>query len=711
MATIRRVYIYLVSAISLQSVVWALIFLLRNFLVTGLNPDIPAMAFQIAVVVVGLPIFLAHWLWGQRLANREHEEKEAALRRFYLYATLTGFLAPWIANLYDLVGIILKAESSVARLPRRLSTSDGIIFHLTALIILGVMWFYHQRVLAQDQHTFPDRERNSTIRRLYIFGFTTAGLFATSLAVIHLLRWVMLQFGSPIVSSEFASVILAEEITRLIVGVPLWILFWRWAIRLFEQGGEDEQDSALRKFFLYAAVFISTIGVVANSATILAGVFRRILSLPSQGDIRSPLPIILVAGVVWAYHAVILREDANQTTEVPRQAGIRRLYLYLVAFVGLCALLTGIVGDLTVLLRSFDDGFGPGLREQLAVFSAAILAGLPVWFIPWFRLQAETNQPGVAGSQARQSLVRKLYVYFFLFVGMMAILGSAIFIVFGVLLTLLGEDPPTFIELAQAISYSLIAGGVLAYHSLTLRGDGQASQQARTQTLEALRILVLDTGDGNFGTAVVNALNRENPGLNLTTEVIKSAVEGETMPDDSALFERIAQAGVIVAPWTLTLPNGNGVPPSVAHAIVNSPARKLLAPAALSGWDWAGMDRWNFDQGVQQTLHAVQQILEGEPVKAHRPAGIGTIFATIIVVLFLLSMLMSVIGPLLYGERIRSSLPTWTPTHHPVPIPHPALSPRRSGPAPQPVPGSVGLAASVKNPTNGRRRRISTSKV
>ena len=54
MSSIRRGYIYLVSAISLQAVAWAIIALLRNLFVFGIDPV--AVAFQIAVIVIGLPV-------------------------------------------------------------------------------------------------------------------------------------------------------------------------------------------------------------------------------------------------------------------------------------------------------------------------------------------------------------------------------------------------------------------------------------------------------------------------------------------------------------------------------------------------------------------------------------------------------------------------------------------------------------------------------
>ena len=103
MSIVRRWYIYLVSAISLQTVTWAVIALLRNLLISPLNPQPTAIAFQISVILVGLPIFLAHWLWGQRLVKQSFEELGATLRRFYLYGTLAAFLGPFTANVYDSV--------------------------------------------------------------------------------------------------------------------------------------------------------------------------------------------------------------------------------------------------------------------------------------------------------------------------------------------------------------------------------------------------------------------------------------------------------------------------------------------------------------------------------------------------------------------------------------------------------------------------------
>ena len=100
----------------------------------------------------------------------------------------------------------------------------------------------------------------------------------------------------------------------------------------------------------------------------------------AKGDLVYILPIILIMGVVWIYHALVLRDDVRLSEEAPRQSTIRRWYLYLVATVGLSSLLTGLSGDISVLLRSLGSNLGMGLRSQFAAYTAAIIAGVFVWY-------------------------------------------------------------------------------------------------------------------------------------------------------------------------------------------------------------------------------------------------------------------------------------------------------------------------------------------
>ncbi|HLB50475.1 MAG TPA: DUF5671 domain-containing protein [Anaerolineales bacterium] len=650
MVTVRRWYVFLVCAVSLQSVTWAVIALLRNLFISGRGAPVTAIAFQIAVIVIGLPVFLVHWLWAQRLAGQDTDERESALRRLYLYGTLAAFLGPIAANTFGLIATLLGLAFGGRRTDFgffEFSPTEFIIRDLVAIAVLALLWFYHQRVTAADAKAAPETGNSATVRRLYVLSFSAAGVTMTTMAIVHLLRWIMFQFGGGAAIGGSDIVGLTDEAARLIVGVPLWLTFWRWTQQLFAGPSEEERESALRKFYLYVVVIIAALTTVTNATFILAGVFRRLLSLPPQGDIRDPLPIIIGMGVLWAYHAYSLRGDATLAGEAPRQAGVRRLYLYLIAAVGLAAFLVGLSGDVSVLIRSSSERFfGDDLKEQLAWFTAALIAGLPVWLWPWRQAQAGAVAAGAAGADERRSVVRKIYLYFYLFVATMTVLSSAVYIVYRILSIVLGarSSGNLLSDLGQAIAFSIIAIGVWLYHGYALRGDGQINKREQTQRLSAMRVAVVDAGDGRFGRAVLDGLRRELPGLSLDPIGLTPAA-AETMGMDSAIGNQplaitnhLADAGLIVGLWNIAIAGGasGAVTAEVAGVIVSSPARKLLVPMRTDGWEWAGVDRWNAEAIVRQTVRAVKQMAEGEEVKPVRPLGAGAIIGIIIGVIVLL---------------------------------------------------------------------------
>jgi uncharacterized protein DUF5671/uncharacterized protein DUF3842 len=642
MSSVRRWYIYLVSAISLQGVAWAIIALLRNLLLSRLNPPPTAIAFEIAVILIGLPVFLVHWLWGQRLAAAVEQERTATLRRFYLYGTMAAFLGPFTANTFDMLGTVLSVRSTVERRPHDLTSGDAIVYHIIALIVAGVLWFYHRRVVTGD--AVPEKGSLATVRRLYVFGFSAAGLILTTMANVYLLRWIMMQFGgADAIGDSSLGAGLATEITRLVVGVPLWLVFWRWAQRLFNSPSEAERGSVLRKVYLYAVVFIGALGAVFNASLILASLLRALLGLPSKGDIRFPLSLIVGMAVLWAYHAFAIRDDAAKAGAAPRQEGVRRLYLYLIAGIGLAALLAGLGGDVSVVIRSLGEGFGSELREQLAWFTAALIAGLPVWILPWRQVQDSALARDAPGADARRSIVRKIYIYLFLFLATMAVLSGAVFIVFKVLSWFLGADAPTLNELGHAIAFSLIAVGVWLYHGSLLRSDSRLSSQEQIRQLVSMNVAVVDTGDGRLSHAIVEALKKEMPALELEPILLPAA--GAAAHDTEDIAARLARAALIVGPWTIGVPGGGegAAPPDVARAVANSAARKLLIPTRPEGWEWAGVDRWDAADLVDQTVRAIKQIADGEETKPVRPMNAGTIISIVIGVLFLLSVLASAI--------------------------------------------------------------------
>jgi hypothetical protein len=644
MVVVRRVYILLVSAISLQSVVWATIALLRNLLVSELSAPKSTIALQTAVIVVGLPLFLAHWLWAQRLANGHEEERVAALRRFYLVAIMAAFVGPMAANAFGLINAIWRQLLGVQR-PSPFhypvnSLGASVIYHGVTILILALFWAYQRHVFNEDIRQQENHETNmqALALRLHIFIFAALGLGMIISAAVPLLRWLLAQLGSTV--AYFTTSVLATELTRLLVGLGLWLIFWLWAQRLFAKGSDMERESALRKLYLYAAVFLGTVAVVASATTILAAIFSRMLRVSTGGDIREPLSVLVAMGVVWAYHAVILHSDARQSTEQPQQASIRRLYRYLVAGVGLLALLSGLGGVISILFFTLDgEPFIGDVRRALAWFLAAIVAGLLVWLLPWRQIQTEATNEGELWSAERQSLVRKIYLYLFIFIATMTMLGTAVYIVSQLVELLIASRSTAHLlrDLGMALAYSLLAISLWLYHGTILRSDNRVLAQEQRARLSALQVAILTGDHPALMERLRKRLQQELPELQLHPMLTADSPPAAAAPDVTSEVAFLAQANVILSPATFALAN---VQAELAAAVARSPALKLFVPVSQQDYVWLGVEQMDETVITKQAVQVIQQIAAGESIRLARGLGLATILVLIVGGFMLLSFLL-----------------------------------------------------------------------
>jgi hypothetical protein len=653
MGKVRRGYIYIVSFVGLQSVAWAVISLLRDLLVPGKYTSVGSMAWQIALIIIGLPIYVVHWLWAQRLARREPEERESVLRRLYTYGAMGVAVAVFVSSAFELLTILMRLALGTFSDYRSRSPTDLIIHYLVAVAVMALTWFYHRRVLVADTRAAPETGGGATVRRLYLYGFTVAGLTMTIMAAIALLEWLMVQIGGPEITGSQAGI--TREIVRLVVGVPLWLIFWTRAQRLFASGDEAERASVVRKLYLYVTVFIAVMAVVTATTFVLAGGLSRLLAVTSGGDggdIREALAIIIPMGLLWVYHAYVLRRDAERAEEQPGQAWVRQLYRYLVADVGLGAVLIGLGGIISVLIRYLSGArFLTGIPEEVAWFTALLIAGLPVWILPWRQAQIAAGAPGRVGEEERGSIVRKIYLYFYLFIATMTMLSSGVYIVYRLISLLLGErgSGNLLADLGQAIAFSLIAVAVWLYHGSILRREGRRAKEAQAERLASLRVTVMDADDGSLGRALVDELGRALPGIDLhafgltpeASEVLGTSVDAADVP------AALAESAVIIGPWVISVAGGAGgaVDAEIARAVNDSPARKLLIPVPGDGWEWVGVDSLKSKEIVRQAVQSVRQIVAGEAVKQARRMSAGAIAGLIFGVLF---MLIAFVLPLLW---------------------------------------------------------------
>lgn len=657
MVSIRRWYVYLVNAITLQSVAWAFIALLRK-LFLGETNDKEVIALQIAVIVVALPLFLVHWFWGQRLAGREPDERSSFPRRLYLYGMLAGFLVPIIYNGNGVIHAIFNAVLGVEpgyTFTNSYSNGEMIVFGMTAVVVLAIGLAYHLFVTWWDNRVMRESDSSAVLCQLHIYSFSMIGLVMGAIGAGRLLERLTGPLFSDRVLRVPLTTFLATEITRFGVGLVVWLVFWWLGQRAFSGPDERERESVVRKAYLYLLVFIGAVGVISTAIILLTNALERLFGLgPDSSDLNSAVAIILVCGAIWAYHAFVIRRDAKVAEEVGKQAMVRRIYTYLMAGLGLGAFLIGLAGILTVLLEELDDELGRfDFREGISVFLAMIVVGLIVWRWHWRRVSQEWAVEPSSELEERRSFVRRLYFYFYIFVATLTLLGSVIFIVSQILMLLLGArtGDGLLVDLGQALSYTMIAVVIWIYHGRIIRQDGRLVDEAELAQLKRLNVAVVDTGDGLIGRAIAERLREKVPGaivhpvgLSETAVLAMEEEEAETEAVRTPL-ELLAEAEVIVGPWSMMVPAGNGgtVSADAAALITASPARKILLPEPGDGYNWVGVERWAIEDIAKEVAEDVRALTLGEELADRRGLAAGVVVLIALVSLCLLAIIIPVV--------------------------------------------------------------------
>lgn len=648
MINLRRIYVYLISAITLQAVVWAIIALLRNLTAASLTDATSQIAMQISMILVGFPLFLVHWLWAQRSAARDEDERGSTVRRLFLNAMLFAFIIPF-AN-----SARIFAESLFLRAvgPRYGigGWNSELRFSLIAMVIVAVVGFYFYQIRKQDDQAVGRVESTVILDQVYLYLLAMVGLGLTVYGAAELLRQLLESiFGVGLRLGERRA--LAGAIANVVAGLPLWIAAWRQAQIRFAGDDKRERFSAVRKIYLYLLLFLSALTAVTTATILLANFLMRLLNVPSAGGgFFRALSIILVSLVVWSYHAYVLRLDAAVAKTAGEAAVVRRIYLYLISAVGLSAVVAGLGGVLSVLIRALDGAsLRPDLREQLAWFTAILLAGLPLWLVNWRRILLLTSQPEAIGLEERSSFVRRLYLYFFVFVAMLTLLGGAVYVVSQLVELALGSRSSVGLltDMGQALAYTVIASIVLLYHGMLLRDDQRyvAEQQIREQ--RQLDVAVVDARNGRLGQALVEALQKRLPGISIhplpLTEKAKQAMGGDPAPQSPSGI--LSSVDVIVGPWQLAVAGAlDGViDAEMAEAFNQSGAQKLLLPLPEKNVAWIGAELEQDKRIVRDVSEAVERISRGEKLSSTRRMSATAMAVLAVISLCALLMLVPLI--------------------------------------------------------------------
>jgi hypothetical protein len=600
MKSIRRLYFYLVALISIEVVLWGLVGLLRSIIDETISGGVDALAKALALILVGVPIFLIHWLWVQRAAARDEEEKTALLRAAFFYAVLFVTLIPVVQNLLSLIDRTLIQVSGLdvqhAFAPFRNQTlADNLI----AIVMNGLVATYFWSILHGEWADLSDplrgagKENFTEVRRLYRYLWMLHGLLMTVLGAQQVLRFVLHVPGD--ILGQLGHGVAVNGIALLIVGTPIWVYSWR----LIQDSLVDpaEMGSNLRLGVLYLLALGGVITVITTAAMVVDSLIRWLLgpdwTFPYfVRQINGPLSVGVPLGMVWAYYGYWLNRHIEAIGDRVRQAGMKRLYNYILALIGLVTAFVGtallfnfIIDTLTVpdiLLSSYR-------RNDLANALASLIAGLPLWLIMWRPMQADALVPGEMGDHARRSVVRKAYLYLILFGAVIGGMASAVALVYQLLkVVLIGETERNFINtLLNTIQLLFLFSVVLVYHLNTLRRDGVSRADALAEKQGKYSVLIVDSGEG-FVESVKAALSK------LGSKVQVTVTGSETKPEGN--FQALLLGGSLAvdAPDWIRSFNGRRI-------VVEDETKDLV---------------WTED--AVQAAQSVQQLAEGQEVRRQK---------------------------------------------------------------------------------------------
>src|SRR5680860_318924 len=133
------------------------------------------------------------------------------------------------------------------------------------------------------------------------------------------------EVGTSVVNS------LLSGVTLLLVGGPLWLVFWSRIERATRDGGPEELGSPTRRIYLF---LLFGLGGVAAVIAVLVAAFLGIQKALQNGfdaqvvrEMRIPVAILLATGAISGYHWVVYRHDRSQVPVTAPQHAPRYVLL------------------------------------------------------------------------------------------------------------------------------------------------------------------------------------------------------------------------------------------------------------------------------------------------------------------------------------------------------------------------------------------------
>lgn len=324
-----------------------------------------------ATLAAGAPVWILYW--GRRLARTARPTT-----LWYAYVLPVGV---GVSLVLSLVGASLALYQTLVWLlgdPEAGSAVRhfaGTPLALAVAVVGTLSWWYHRQVLASRAP-----EGRTEVLRVYEYLLAGIALLAAAAGVV-LLVVAFIEAVVPVPGFEVgASVVntLLAAVTLLLVGGPLWWVFWSRIERTARTSPVAETSSPTRRTYLLLLFgvggVVAVVTVLATAYVVVEDALRGSLDGRTLLDARVPIGLLLATGTVSGYHWLVHRADRAVLPTARPRATLRRVLLVGPADDDLVAAVRHATGAQVELWVRTDGGVVPWSFEDVLRALGAVSA-------------------------------------------------------------------------------------------------------------------------------------------------------------------------------------------------------------------------------------------------------------------------------------------------------------------------------------------------
>ncbi len=594
MQIVRRLYLYLAFLAGLAASVNGVIEALYALWPPGLTRSADVLAGGLASLLVGFPVMLGHWLWAQRLARAQMEERFSWVRAVALHL---AWAVPWLIAFYQLLDLARQALWPYFMTPTMAFTSwqHGV---LTVGVngLVGAFFAYQNR-----------QETGAAQRALWrlqgwLWTLQAVGLGSQGLYWIFS-AWLTLE-------THFWP----RGIVWTAAGGLLALILWPWWRRWRQ--ADEERASAIHATLTLLVGLTGLTVVTLSSLDVLRNLFKAMWGLAPWDESLRAIGVLLLGRVLpWAGIAEFMRRAwKNIEAALPQPRG-RLLRARAEGVAGLLGLAMTLMG-LAMLWRAFWQAVLQGLGVQPWTQGLAfVLVGWPLWWVAWRSLQRDALENSTLGRAVRRSLGRRGLLYAGLLGSILTLMASLGSLVYHFLLLLLAGERWPLVEWLTMGGNGVLALGLGALLWSWLSQDHAWEADLERHQLLGFRVWLLSDG-----TSPLLGLLQERLRLLLPAMPVHWHDLSRGLPDPDQPVQAVVLLGHTLSAlddaWRLWMERFSGP--------------KLVLPRG-GPWVWVGSQEAASEALLESAVHHLRGLALGDALAAYErlswrqalPAALG----------------------------------------------------------------------------------------